>query len=488
MNFNWFKNHKALMPVFLFCLIAFPRLLSFDHAWMHPEQFYMKSFILENGHSFVMDDFRRSLDWKHFEYEPRLSRPISSLFEIVDTKFRCWLWQFMLPVPSLSLVWVLVFLVSPWLLFLLFKRLGISLNVAVLGIFFYLLTPVVLSHVVMLSRPSKALINVAMIACFYLASSGRFWLLWTLMLLSMFIDETGILIYLATLILFPQCLDRQRRWMMLSLPVAAAIIYKFILPYLTIVAGYGTVPTGSYLPVQLLRFDTFFSMEMWSTLFLHAKLLFLETLGIVPVDASASLGIKLLGLVTVLILGATVIWMVYQKALRQTSRLWIVLGLFIIAHNVLIRLTINYCWGPYYYGSFWSVVFVILLVKAVDRIKINTWILSCCFLIIGFQQVVGFIGTNEFQKKWHYYPYAPYKIRETYLDRSLRFSPSLRLPFSGRLLKSETELFWGEVRGHIKNKNWRLPKELTWLPIELEGYKFTYKSFYEIDKKLYLSP
>ena len=110
---------KILFPsallVFVYLYVVFV-FLDYQHAWMIPEAFIWKQYILETGKNFLLSDIPRALDSVSFELSSRSTRPLSELLEIFDTKFRVWLWQYLTPHPSLSLTMIFTLIFSPILL------------------------------------------------------------------------------------------------------------------------------------------------------------------------------------------------------------------------------------------------------------------------------------------------------------------------------------------------------------------------------------
>ena len=108
--------------------------------------------------------------WWIFEYEPRLTRPLSSLFEIYDTPFRAALWHVIPPHPSLSLTWIFSLILAPLLLFAVLRQLKAGSGTALLAIALYVANPGILSLESFLFRPGKALANAGILLCLWLAA------------------------------------------------------------------------------------------------------------------------------------------------------------------------------------------------------------------------------------------------------------------------------------------------------------------------------
>ena len=103
---NILKKYPCVILLVITYFFFLPKLLSFDCAWMLPEQFFVESDILTNGNKLCPRDLDHSLDWKTLEWAPRVTPPLSSFFTTLDIKFRSWAWNYILPHPSLSLTWI----------------------------------------------------------------------------------------------------------------------------------------------------------------------------------------------------------------------------------------------------------------------------------------------------------------------------------------------------------------------------------------------
>jgi hypothetical protein len=78
-----------------------------------------------------------------------------------------------------------------------------------------------------------------------------------------------------------------------------------------------------------------------------------------------------------------------------------------------------------------------------------------------------FLATNLIYKKYHYYPYSPGLIRDYYFaGPKSRFNESPA--FTGDELRLAIYNYWCKVRKGRTIKPFLLPRELCWLPVELE--------------------
>ena len=118
-------------------IYTFGILLNYDNAWIHPEKIQTHQWFLSNGPALQWEDLARGIDTDRIECGmPRITRPLSNLLELINAKFRVWLWNFIPPHPSLSLTWIVNFTAVPILLYLFFKNLGCNGEIALGGTVF----------------------------------------------------------------------------------------------------------------------------------------------------------------------------------------------------------------------------------------------------------------------------------------------------------------------------------------------------------------
>jgi len=280
-------------------IFLFP--LNYDIAWMHPENFVTHAWILENGPQWQWEDFRRALHVDILEVDPhRLSRPISDFLEIVNTKFRVFLWNFIPPHPSLSIVWPLVLFGTPLCLYKFFRNFNCHTYVAFAGTCLYLSTIGFLVPLAMLFHPAKVLVNFLAVWCLWLGSHlykksitlkwqasvkdiPKYWIYYRLFLvslfLSFFVDETGLFIYvMAALLLYP-VVFRFKEWPIslgafLILPVAYITTIKCLLPYIHFVVRGRVVDLNEF--VLTPRISDLLSVETWNNHLTNLKWLLFD--------------------------------------------------------------------------------------------------------------------------------------------------------------------------------------------------------------------
>jgi hypothetical protein len=202
-------------------------------------------------------------DWQLFEENvPRVTRPLSSLFELFDTSFRAALWRYFPPHPSVSLTWIFSLVVSPILLAAVLRQLKVGGRVTAITVALFVANPGVISLEVCLFRPGKVLANAAILLCLWLsgrqqaalsrADAGawptlRFAALCLLALICLFTDEAAIILYPAMALLFPDVVFRSRLTAAIFalIPIAYVAIVKLVLPELSALAGF-PLPDAGY--------------------------------------------------------------------------------------------------------------------------------------------------------------------------------------------------------------------------------------------------
>ena len=254
-------------------LFIFFFLLNYYFAFMQRETIPIHSWILSNGKAWHWADFSRSLNIDILEENgSRLSRPISNFFDIIDTKFRAYCWNFIPPHPSLSCLWPLLFIGIPVFLFKFFKNMGCYASVAFGGTCLYLSSIGFLGPVVMMFRSSKNLVNFFAVLSLFLGSRiykkiinqnrgcsvkdmphfGRdFALFLCSIFLGFFCDETGLFVYImAAIIVYPVFFICKERWAVLSafllLPIAYIGFIDGLLPYIHLYVRGHMVSLGNY--------------------------------------------------------------------------------------------------------------------------------------------------------------------------------------------------------------------------------------------------
>lgn len=447
------------------------------------------------------EDIKLGLDWETLEYAPRPTRPLSNYFSILDIKFRVWLWRFMPPHPSLSLTWIFSLFLSPVFLFLLLKSWKLDTNVGLAGVCLYLLSPGLLSLVVVLFRPGKAMANFFIIFCLYLASrltSGeggkisfmKYLGFLAIVFISSFWDETALLIYPAVgLFFYPLFTDKKRLVLFLSLPFLVLSFYLYLIPALTLQAGHALPNLLHYKDVP--RFGIDHWLAVIKIVPVHLRLFILDSLGLPTVSRHGLLFERILNLSDIAVLLALMAYWAHSffnktkkdQPVPQSGKelgIWIAfLTMLILLHSFLMMGVNFFPCGLYYYGAYWLIFFVIFLTRLLGGLSISRFVFFVCLGIVLMNQIVCFQSMNKLYKNFHFYPYSPLAIPKILSGEIRRFEAMLGLPFQGRELKKNVLDFWAwKRRGEQGPCPIRFfPKENYWVAIELDPghYRFDRK-------------
>ena len=481
------RHYPCVFLLFFVYLFLIPRVVSYDNSWASPEIYYLEKTAFKTGAPFHWNDLKNGLNYKGFEgpTAPRITRPLSNYFQILNAKFRTQLWRFILPHPSLSLTWIFSLFLTPLFLYLLLRNMGITSNTAIGMTAFYILTPTTLSHVADFFRPAKPMADFALMFCLYLASSmekrflqknipipwGKYLFFWVTAALSFYWDETALLIFPAILLLFPKVLIHRKPYLLLwlLLPFITAAFYFCIIPCLTSWSGFGLPHLAQYdLYKNGLKLDPLLRQNALSFLPLNTRNLVLGTMGIIVPDVFlASFWIKACFIL------AIISWEIVFFRIRKVAAHRLVLVLFLAAlillFNHLVFTQGVLVWGPFWYGGFWSIFFIIWLTGLIHKAGINKYLLTACLFFILINMFQSFIAMNDVYKKNHYYPNNALKIAEYFNGTYKFFAEENKPAFNGDTIKTNIQMYWAaHEHGLTRTQSFCLPSELLWLVLELD--------------------
>ncbi|MHB8834582.1 MAG: hypothetical protein ACYC9Y_02600 [Candidatus Methylomirabilia bacterium] len=239
-------------------------LFNYDSASIHPESIMNEAYSFENGPAPKIEDFARGLNYIVFELaEPRITRPLSNIFQLFDAKIRVWLWRFMPPHPALGLKVLLCLLLVPPLLYYSCRNLAFGAELSLVCTLIYVCSPGFLSPLVMYFHPGKGILNLVFVFLLWVISRdsrrlrmsggqwegavpvGKYLLLTAFLLFSFFWDETALFLYLFFPVFFFSLWRAFGRPFLarvlpayLALPGAYYVLVRHILPSLYVKLGY----------------------------------------------------------------------------------------------------------------------------------------------------------------------------------------------------------------------------------------------------------
>lgn len=474
---------------YIISLVADPQ-----SGWVFPEAYAFKSYVVQKMPLSVSGIVQGTFNNRAFDANDRNTRLLANTFEIFDTHFRSWLWRYIEPVPSLSLTYLFSLILGPWLFYRLLRSLGIRSSIAIFAMAIMLLNPGSLSLVVMLFRPAKAMMNFWLIVSLLLASlihlqncgvkpQGKLPL--NLMLggsifLALLFDETGVVIVLAILVLFPSVFLRDRRTILgyLLVPALLGTLYLRIFPMISARLGFAAPDLFHYSPIAAHPFPS--ASVMLGNLLSHVKVITQESVGLFDPQLMPQLWQK--GLMSLLAIAMAVFAINAMLARNKSTvnvaswrkSIWVRTLLLIILlcgfHTVLMDIVGDplkgRVWGPYWYGAYFGIFWGLLiaavgesLAHAKGDVPYSYWSmvgLICVALMAVFPY------TNFVYRKYHYYPYAPGNIEQMFRGSINRFEV-----YNPKIFADQTVIntLWQATQRNKLPK--RVRKELYWIPMEM---------------------
>ena len=407
-------------------------LINYNAMWVQPEEFNWREYILTQEVSSATGYVSMALNWRVFEYEPRITRPLSHVFEIINTKFRAWLWKALPPHPSLSLTWFFILGLSPLMFFGLLRNLGIERSLAGMITALYLANPGTLSLAAVDFRPSKPLANFAIVCALYWASllnkrsandAGRadrnflsFSLLCVFLFLSFLVDETALLCFPAILVFFPgQVFSSIKRTIcFFALPPVTYLAYFHWIPKITALAGFELPRLGNYAPAAALvgwsNIPKLFGAAVLGDLHVNLRLFLSDTFGLVDPRLSRSWFYTVLWFAVTACLcmvGTKIIVSLYRNGRRGISWLSLqslaaLIGATFFA-NVTLHLVENRVWGLHWLNSYWPIFFWIVLAVVLNTVELNRVFAGVATALVVMASVYNFIYVNNAFKQFFYY-------------------------------------------------------------------------------------
>lgn len=484
------EKGPLLFLVFVYSFI-FIFILNYNNMWVHPEAFHWKFYILENGSCFGFTDFLKAFNWQVFEYLPRINRPLSSLFEIIDTKFRSFLWNFLIPHPTFSLTFLFSLFFSPYLIYRILKNFGVDRNISICISALYLSNPGLLSLISMSFRPSKAIANFFIILCLFLGSNlyikctdnnkafptTDYLFLLFVMFFSFFCDETALISYLAVFLIFPKIVFNSFKslFLYLLLPFLYFCFCSYFIPLFTKYIGFLFPSISAYNPyvffTSLRGVNIFLNNFSFYDFFQTSSLLFLDTFGLInPFFTRSPFYYLLFVLNSLLVIFLS--WKIAKRIfLNHTISNWpgdrniifrflvFLIILTIFSYVLILSIGVK-MWGIYYYNSYWPIFLYIMGGLILRSINYNKSYLIIHAIIISISCFYVFTYTNLTFKAHHYY--VPYYFEKVFKNEINRFNVSM----PEMNLYQKTIDIWKHRKDNIAFKN--IPVELFYLIPELK--------------------
>lgn len=487
---KWRQMSSTLLLIISFLYIGY-LIINPKHSWVQPETFVYKHYIMQHAMS-IQSVIKDTFNTWVFEGENRITRPLSTTFEIIDTHFRAWLWQFMTPMPSLSLSFIFSIFLASYLFYHLLRNWGIRPMIAQFATAFMLLSPGTLSLVTMLFRPAKPLMNFWIIFCLYLASiihkqdtvsatNRKTFLLVCLLWLSVFtaflFDETALIISIVIAFFFPSAIlkNYQRMFAFSLIPIILLILYFFVFPRITAAYGFGKV---SLLDYGILSKSHFPKLHVfWKNVKMNTYLLFSENLGlynprqmpnfwkkaIFAISSVFTIGFLIYSLVRITIFNFS---RAQYLSLLYKSLFCIVVLCFVdsILLDIVSNGPLGRIWGSYWYGCYLGIffaIFIAVLGEEIVELRVGAKAFVAMIWLIALVFIISFPYTNYVYRSFHFYPYRSGDIEAMYRGNVNRFMIYDSHVFANRAELAEV---WRMSSHQVLPKE--IKKEFYWVLVE----------------------
>ncbi|TAN40165.1 MAG: XRE family transcriptional regulator [Nitrospirae bacterium] len=443
---------------------------SIEHGWIHPEGLiYSAQYLSDTSFDHFGLDFHLTEAGKIFWWEQHVDmgqgRILTALFQLIDIKFRAWLFRHMPPHPAVSMGWFVGMICSTALLYNFTKKyliLGAPAAAAITSLF--LLSPASAGYTFQYLHPGK------MLAVFFLlvvlnlvlllrgigsgsAGEGRkgllLWIVLGLTLFfSLFTDPLVFITFLLIPVFFPEmfrvCFKGGNRSggqvyaVYLAVIVCYAAAVFLLIPYLSRLAGYeyGFLAAvkeakGNNPFMNIVNPWFYYGVMMNTYWFVTGNIglrgylpLYISEDRLYSFDPShyaveASLGtLAPLVIVHLVLIALSVADFKYSDKryiLKSVLALYITTGWITLIHsfqNVLLP------WSTYYYGSVFSVVFVMLIGALLRTLRGRRGLSYAAVAVVLIASFSAYGDAKEINRAWKYSRYPEVDIDGFY--RSFR--------------------------------------------------------------------
>ncbi|MEI7513660.1 MAG: hypothetical protein WCJ74_03520, partial [bacterium] len=373
-------------------------LIDCSSGWVQPEVYRWKSYIVNNIPFDLPSIMAEGFNWRVFEIAERLTRPLSSSFEIADTYFRGLVWNYFPPMPSLSLTFIFSLILGPIFFYKFCLNLGIRKNIAKTALAYMLVHQGYLSLIFMYFRPAKAMINFLLIFILYLCSRINIHIMknesipklkigaiYSLIFTAFFFDETALIIIVAILILFPKLVFGCYKRFLLGAATlcAAGLSYLYLLPTIAGFLGFGSPNLLKY-EVLSQQSNPIWALKgvknlLFMNILTNTRLALIESFQLFNPFQYQSLAQILLSIflfTSVIILIVFFCFALFRKKYYFFYKPLIYQTMFCLffalaINNFLLNISSSYegrVWGLYWYGTYISIFFSFFIAGALEEI------------------------------------------------------------------------------------------------------------------------
>jgi len=464
--FTLCKSALAILLIGIAVGIILNDAYKIKYGWMHPEtavwsvKYLSDSKYEKIGLSFSPEELKKTFWWvQKIDWESK--RVLSALFQLIDIKFRTWLFQYIPPNPSVSLSWLFGLFFIPLLLFRFLRRyikLGV-ISSAVVTVSF-LASPATVGYTFQNLHHGKPLavffmlliLNITMMFDDLNVSQdgkhnkkfGVSILFGVTLFLALFTDPLIYAVFLLLPIFFPKLfychlisLTKKQFgmekicnvWTLYIFVVIGYILSVFyIIPHIAEWAGYPIRPysAGGALGGQFPRIGRLFNLK----LFVNMYWFVIGNVGLwkylpLYVDGLMTFGrytliINYASVATfslfniILVASCIIIYRFFSQnrpILAAIIALYATMGWISFIHSFA---DVYHPWGNYFYGSIFSVTFAILLATILASFARHKKIYVIIMIVILISSFFTYSQSKEINKLWKYSRYPEIDIDAFY--------------------------------------------------------------------------
>lgn len=428
------------------------------YGWIHPEtavwsvKYLSDSNYEKVGLSFSLEEFKKIFWWVRFvDWESK--RLLTALFQLIDVKFRTWLFQYIPPNPAVSLSWLFGLFFIPLLLFRFLRR-YIKLEVigsAIVTVYF-LVSPATVGYTFQNLHPGKMLAVFFMLLILNISMTfddlsvsqdsrnnkklGVSILFGIILFLALFTDQLIFVIFLLLPIFFPKLFydhfisltkkefEINNIWILYAFVVIGYILSMFsVISKISEMVGYphNFLPAGA-MESKILLLSRLFRLDLYSNIFVNMYWFVIGNVGLWKYLPLYVDGLKTFGFYTLIINYASVATFSLFNIILLTScftfyrffsknrhiiaaiiSLYVTMGWISIIHSFG---DIYHPWSNYFYGSIFSVAFAILLAAMLTSFAGHKKIYVIIILIILTSSFFTYSQTKEINQMWKYSRYV----------------------------------------------------------------------------------
>jgi hypothetical protein len=494
------KQAKWIARVFFLCSVSVFLYYSFNYeeAWYQIER---GGWNYQLSHRIQPDSFFKNLllafDSELIEQSPhRVSRPFSSLLEILDYYLRTELWKYMLPHPTLSIT-TFFSILSIFVFLSYLKKNGISTFSALNATSILLCSSGFLSLQSMRFRSSKPMAFFAVILVIYsfliierkkYNSKFQEYFVYILHLLFygllLFLDETLIIIIPTLILLF----FKKDNYLKLIFGMFCLFVWYLFwtkrgFSHIQTVLDYNNGAIDNYQAVHAININMI--KNIFSNLIVNLKIVFQDTLGFYPIKNENGFfinAIMLINLAVFFVIITSNFSNIIKNLNRDTKRIFLSLFMVTFFNISVLQLAVK-VWGIYWYSSLFPIYFSLVFAKLSSKLP-RLLILSSTFLIC-LSTSISFHYTNLIYKKNHYDPYAPENIRSYFTGENNKFLENASLERKYSRKKITEVLYQQYMEKNEKITNCLFPDELEYVIVELLKEKYVKQTWMVLHRQKY---